>query len=327
MDKRRMSPRFLTALLLAVLLPACAGRSRPSLTAEELGGAIPFPADPVAPSIITNPSEINEYVVSRFWDAFLEKPRGCDSTLVNGVPPVEVEEALGRYISLLENVIDGDKARAFMGGFFVKVSDFQSANPTSKVFGFFEDKTRGYLNDPNSPLRDEDLYFPYVKGLSESGFVEEGMRKVYSREAGMCSLNRKGTPAADIVFTLLDGRRATLHGIEAGHTLLLFSNPGCEACDELTGRLASDKTVGRLVGSGELAVVNLYIDLEVEKWKALAAKYPKTWLNGHDQDYTIRKDLTYNVRAIPSLYLLGKDKTVILKDAPIEKVLLYLENI
>lgn len=143
----------------------------------------------------------------------------------------------------------------------------------------------------------------------------------------MCSLNRKGTRAADIVFTLLDGRKMTLHGIEAGHILLMFSNPGCDACDKLASLLASSETVSKLIKSGELAVVNLYIDLEVEKWKAMAAKYPKEWLNGHDQDYTIRKSLTYDVRAIPCLYLLDGDKTVILKDAPVEKVLLCLENI
>ena len=45
------------------------------------------------------------------------------------------------------------------------------------------------------------------------------------------------------------------------------------------------------------------------------------------QDYTIRKDLTYNVRAIPSLYVLDKDKKVVMKDAPVEKVIPYLENI
>lgn len=318
---------ILPALVLAAMFFSCSGRSRSSFPAGEDVGPVAFPADPVAPSVITEPSGINEYVVSHFWDAFLDEPRGCDSTLVNGVPSLEVEAALGRYISLLENVIKTGKAIEEVEAFFKKVSDFQTANPSSDVFSFFEEKVRESLYDPNSPSRDEDLYLPYVKGLSVSEFVPEEMREVYSREAEMCSLNRKGTRAVDIVFTLLDGRRKTLHGIKAGHTLLMFSNPGCDACDKLTSRLASSKTVSRLTGSGELAVVNLYIDLEVEKWKGLAGKYPADWLNGRDQDFIIRKSLTYDVRAIPSLYLLGADKTVILKDAPVEKVLLYLENL
>ena len=318
---------ILTAFLVAVVLPACAGRSRAAVQAGEPDGPVGFPSDPVAPSIITTPSGINEYVVSRFWDAFLEKTGKCDSTLVNGVPSGEVEAALARYISLLENVIAPGKAPGFVEAFFNKVNDFQIANPSSNVFSFFAEKVRYHLYDPNSHSRDEDLYLPYVEGLAASNLVDNAMREAYSAEVMLCSLNRKGTVAEDIVFTLLDGRRATLHGIKAGHTLLMFSNPGCDACDELTDRLASSEMVSRLVKSGDLAVVNLYIDLEVEKWAALAAKYPKTWLNGYDQDYTIRKDLTYSVRAIPSLYLLDKDKTVILKDAPVEKVLIYLENI
>lgn len=318
---------ILTAFLVAVVLPACAGRGRAEVRSGEPDGPVGFPSDPVAPSIITTPSGINEYVVSRFWDAFLEKTGKCDSTLVNGVPSGEVEAALARYISLLENVIAPGKAPGFVEAFFNKVSDFQIANPSSNVFSFFADKVRDHLYDPNSPSRDEDLYLPYVEGLAASDLVDNAMREAYSAEAMLCSLNRKGSRAEDIMFTLLDGHRATLHGIKAGHTLLMFSNPGCDACDELTDRLASSEMVSRLVKSGDLAVVNLYIDLEVEKWAALAAKYPKTWLNGYDQDYTIRKDLTYSVRAIPSLYLLDKDKTVILKDAPVEKVLIYLENI
>ena len=52
--------------------------------------------------------------------------------------------------------------------------------------------------------------------------------------------------------------------------------------------------------------------------------YPATWYNGFDPDFIIRADLLYNVRAIPSLYLLDKDKTVILKDAVTGRVLEFL---
>ena len=38
-------------------------------------------------------------------------------------------------------------------------------------------------------------------------------------------------------------------------------------------------------------------------------------------------DLLYNVRAIPSLYLLDRDKTVLLKDAPEDRVFAALHAI
>ena len=92
-------------------------------------------------------------------------------------------------------------------------------------------------------------------------------------------------------------------------------------------QLTGNEAISGKISSGKLAVVNIYIDLEIDKWKASASVYPKTWHNGYDQNYTIRKDLTYNVRAIPSLYVLDEDKRVVMKDAPVEKVIPYLENI
>ena len=54
--------------------------------------------------------------------------------------------------------------------------------------------------------------------------------------------------------------------------------------------------------------------------------YPEEWLNGFDPDFVIRTDVLYNVRAIPSLYLLDKDKTVIMKDAVTERVLDFVNR-
>ena len=55
--------------------------------------------------------------------------------------------------------------------------------------------------------------------------------------------------------------------------------------------------------------------------------YPDEWYNGFDPDFVIRTDILYNVRASPSLYLLDKDKTVLMKDAVTDRVLNYLANI
>lgn len=55
--------------------------------------------------------------------------------------------------------------------------------------------------------------------------------------------------------------------------------------------------------------------------------YPQAWYNGFDPDLVIRTDLVYNVRAIPSLYLLDSDKTVLLKDAVPEKLFNLLAQI
>ena len=73
-----------------------------------------------------------------------------------------------------------------------------------------------------------------------------------------------------------------------------------------------------------LAVVNVYIDEDIQAWRSYMPVYPEEWYNGFDPDFVLRNDEIYNVRAIPSLYLLDEEKRVILKDAPENKLFNYL---
>ena len=81
-----------------------------------------------------------------------------------------------------------------------------------------------------------------------------------------------------------------------------------------------------MISAGKLAVLNIYIDEDLEAWRSYMPIYPEEWFNGFDPDFVIRTDVLYNVRAIPSLYLLDKDKTVIMKDAVTERVLDFVNR-
>ena len=316
---------ILSLAIASLVLSSCRGKggsgSSVSVPVRE------FPAPPQVPSVLSDPVAANGYVAEHFWDAFLSKPYPCDSAVVNGVKADDVESALGKFVTILEQFCSTEQSVKAMTGFFGKVSAFQEANPSSNVFAFFEKMVPKYLFDPNSPVRDETLYLPYVKGLSTSGLVSEEMKPAYGRDAFTCSVNMVGSKASDVVFTDIAGKRHNLYGIKADNTLLLFTNPGCHNCEEVIAQLSLNERVRALILSGRLAVVNIYIDLERNKWKAAAKDYPALWYNGYDQDYAVRNTLSYCVRAIPSLYVLDKDKNVIFKDAPIERVLPFLENI
>jgi ribonucleotide reductase alpha subunit len=80
------------------------------------------------------------------------------------------------------------------------------------------------------------------------------------------------------------------------------------------------------IADGRLAVVNIYIDEDIQAWRSYMPIYPEEWYNGFDPDYVIRNSDLYNVRAIPSLYLLDAEKRVIMKDAPEERLFRYLSS-
>ena len=282
---------------------------------------------PEVPSVITDRKEISEYVVSHFWDAFFDGEYVCDSSHINGVSSDEVEKAIGMFVTLLENNCPREFSEKTMSGFFSQVEHFSKDHPGSNAYSFFEKEIPKYLYDPNSPVRDEDLYRPYASGLASSELTDENMKSAYAFEAEMSLLNRVGSVASDFTFTDLAGKKHSLHGIKADYTLLMFTNPGCENCKETINSLVANSRITQLVKSGAIVVANIYIDLEREKWQELAKEYPSDWLNGYDQDYLIRQNRIYNVRGIPSLYVLDSDKKVLMKDAPVEKAIPFLMNI
>lgn len=311
-------------MLCSLVMVGCGGRGNSKATAFQPHH---FPPMPEPPAVITEPQERTEYIASNYWNEFLAKIYPCDSNVVNGVLADDVEKAFGTYVTLLEGACGIDFGRKAMAGFFDKVEKFEAADTSTNVFEFFEEMVPKYLYDPNSPVRNEDLYLPYVSRLAVSDYVDPDMKLAYDHDAQMCSLNMIGSPAADFTFTDLAGKRHTLYGVKAETTLLFFTNPGCPACKEIIESLTSDGKIAALVASGRLAVVNVYIDEELDKWRENASVYPKNWYNGYDQSYIIRSDVTYNVRAIPSLYVLDSEKKVIMKDAPVENVLPYLDNL
>ena len=276
----------------------------------------------------SDPAERAAYAASRFWDRFTDttKVYACDSVTVNGVPMNVVESQMGLFASLVGQMPleEGGKALARL---YDRAEAFERKYPDSNVFEQLSRWTKHYFYDPNSPVRNEDLYWYYVDRLGRSDLIDNGYRMGYEWEARMCRLNRVGTPAADFSFTDTRGRVRTLYGIKAEYTVLIFGNPGCKACVEIMEAMEATPAVADLISSGRLQVVDVYIDQEIDDWKAHIPDYPKTWINGYDHGYTIRTDLIYNVRGIPSIYLLDADKTVLMKDAPQEQVLGALESL
>lgn len=312
-------------MALFCLLTACGGGGKKP-AAPATPATREFPMVEI-PAMMEDPAERVRYATDRFWDAFTDTTRlyRCDSLTVNGVPMESLEYQTGIFVTLLQQEDVAPALRA-VERLYDRIDLFARRYPSSNVFDKMVSLTQKYLYDPNSPVRDEQLYLPFVQRLAASDLVEETQRQRYAWEASLTARNLPGTQAADFAFTDTQGRLRTLYGIRADQTLLVFGNPGCAACQDLMAQMEADPVVSDLVRRGSLKVVDVYIDEEVEDWMAHRAEYPSVWINGYDHLGKIRGELIYNVRAIPSLYLLDKDKKVMLKDAPTERVLAVLSS-
>lgn len=285
-----------------------------------------FPAAEI-PVMLTEPQERMDWLVTHFWDRFTnpDKEYACDSLTVNGISLENLDRQMGVYTTLLQEVSLKDGMHS-VETLYNRLDAFQRAHPGSNILPQTAALVAHYLYDPNSPNRSEDLYLPFVRALSQSDLIDPSYRMGYSWDTSMCEKNRIGTPAADFTFIDTQGRKRTLYSIKAQQILLIFGNPDCTACRELMEQMSESPEMDTLIDSGTLKVVDIYIDQEIEDWKKRAGNFPTRWINGYDPSYTIRTDLIYNVRAIPSLYLLDEEKNVVLKDVPIERFFEYAQN-
>lgn len=303
---------LLTVPAICLVMAACGGNTAP----KAVLAAGTFPEVHI-PGVITDPQERVSYMAAHYWDGL---------TVGMELDPEQLESVFGTYASIL-GAVPPAEARASVEDLLGRIIACEAADTTSDFFENVSSLAGKYFYDPNSPLRDEELYLPFAETLASSQYVPEEKRGTYAYDAGICRLNRPGTVASDFWFIDTRGRRRHLLEPSSGYTLLIFSNPGCHACGETVSAIVEAPDYQRLRAAGELSVVNVYPDEDLEAWKAHVGEFPKDWTNGFDEGCSIRANLNYSLRAIPSLYLLDKDKKVILKDATIEKLIQELQKI
>ncbi|MDD5911640.1 MAG: DUF5106 domain-containing protein [Bacteroidales bacterium] len=313
--------KSLILLIPVILVFGCKGHG-----SEEIG-AVSFPVV-MPPAMMDSPQDRADYLAMHYWDAFTDTSRTypTDTSLVGGVRKTELEQKFSDWVSCL-NIVQMPLAMKAAGNLFSKVLACEVKDSSSTIFENINELVYKYLYDPNSPLRNEDVYGVYASRLSSCSLLDSLRRESYGREARLCALNRVGTKATDFRFCDKNGRMHSLHCVKADWILLFFSNPGCQACMEIIEGLKSLDEISMMIRSSELAVLNIYIDEDIEAWRSYMPIYPKEWYNGFDPDYVIRTDELYNVRAIPSLYVLDSQKNVVMKDAVPDKVFSFFCNL
>ncbi len=310
-------------LLAALVAAACGGRTAQT-PAQPARRAFP---EMEIPAMITGAEDRMAYMALHQWERFTDTSAVylCDSVTVNGVALQQVEEQMGLFATLLQN-IPPDQAREAVERLFRETETFGLRYPESNLFPQLAQLVEKYLYNPNSPLRYEDLYGVYAARLACSPLVPQDYRARHSYDARMCALNPVGSVATDFAFTDLRGKVLSLHGIRAQYTLLIFGNPGCSACRELMEAMEDMPGVQTAIADGRLKVVDIFIDPETDQWKAQGDSFPKNWICGYDHGLAITEQRLYNVRGIPSLYLLDEEKKILFKDAVPESVLAFFEN-
>lgn len=302
--------KYLSFVLLLVLT-AC--KSGPAASQEQNGkqDTVKVFNLPDIPVVLNTVSQRADYMVKHYWDRF-------DFTDTTYVSQIDVaEQAWVDYCDLLEHVPLSDAQTAIK-------ETIARAGKNKKMLDFFAELADKYLYDPNSPMRNEELYIPVLEALTASPMLNETEKIRPQARLELAQKNRLGTKALNFTYTLDSGAKGTLYQFPAEYTLLFINNPGCHACAEMIEGLKSSPVINGFIAGKKLKVLSLYPDEELDEWKKHREDFAKEWTNGYDKELVIKNKNLYDLRAIPTLYLLDKNKTVLLKDATLQKVEQYL---
>ena len=129
--------------------------------------------------------------------------------------------------------------------------------------------------------------------------------------------NGVGSMASDFHFITREGNESSLHSITPDKDILLiFYDPDCDDCHAAIDSISN----ANLMEKYEILAIDSEEDRQ--RWEQTASSLPEGWTVGFATD-PIQEDETYYILSMPTIYLLDKNKTVLLKDTTLDKVSKY----
>lgn len=265
---------------------------------------------PEIPATLTEPEARKAWLLTHYWEQF----DFADTTLVNNRDVTE--QGFVNFIALLaDGTTPEELTRESLENW---CTGFVGKDHARRVLTLTTDE---YLYNPNSPFYNENLYGLYLETLLGMLPQTDAMRSSYQFKLGLVKRNNPGNRATDFTYYLPDGTRRTLAAtqVKGDRLLLMFYDPECESCHEVLLQMAADATLAEAVRTGKLSVLAIYTEGNDEAWRKALADMPEGWTVGTDHE-AIKTGALYDLKAMPSLYLLDGNKQVILKDAPYEQI-------
>ena len=241
------------------------------------------------------------YMRDHFWDKF----DFADTLYTTKADTTEMMHAFAGYVGNFVGPLNQEPIRKLM----------QRASASKKMFDYFVMLAEKVLHDPNSPYRSDELYIAVLEAQLASPHYDKYEKMAPEYDLRVVSQNRIGQKANDFDYTDRKGRTRNMYSLKSDFVIVYINNPGCSMCRDITEALKQSQIIAELQRKGRLRVLAIYPDENLDEWHKHLSDMPSEWINGYDRGCRIERENLYNVSAIPALYLLDKEKKVLVKDS------------
>lgn len=191
----------------------------------------------------------------------------------------------------------------------------------------FFDQLEKVLGTLTSPFWTEEIYLSMLNNVLNYNKLNKKRMNYYEQVYKLHNKNLPGSILPNFPLLMSDGTTTTLHDIKCDYMLLYFQNPDCPTCTEVRGKLAENEDLNRAIKSGKLKVLTVYFEKDEQLWRRyLANKANPDYLHAWDNTGAIDAGTLFDLRIIPYMFLLDKDKRVIKKDIYYNEISDYLQR-
>lgn len=266
---------------------------------------------PEIPGMIASEEEARNYLVAHFWDEFDFQ----DVRLLRS-KPVRMQ-GLSRFVALSASM-PAEQKEAVDKGFGVLCKGITENRTLTDSLKYYVEE---YLYNPNSPYYNEELYGVYLKCMMENLPANDPLMETYRFKRQLIGRNCPGSKAENFDYYLPDGARRSLYStkVKGDYLILVFYDPECHSCHDIMMGMFADRSLAEAVADGKVTVLAMYVEGDTEVWKKYLNGMPGNWVIGEDK-MAVKDRAIYDLKAMPTIYLLDKNKKVLLKDAPYARI-------
>lgn len=163
---------------------------------------------------------------------------------------------------------------------------------------------------PGSEFYSDDVYAIFGRALATQKKVDSAVKQTYVTNIAKAANSKVGAVMGDMGLKHGDGS-ATLNDISAEYFVVIYNTPGNFDTTMFKLRLDTDIATNNLVKAGKVCIVSVYpADAEKTGDSAL-------WYTSDDADFANK----YDMRLLPTVYVLDSSRKIISKSPSIEDVL------
>lgn len=228
----------------------------------------------------------------------------CDTLQWHGEHPAD--SAFEQYLNL-QKPLSLSSRTSVLKHLLDKAQNSQAA------YQYINRLARQHFYDGLSPWRNDTLYAIVLNHQIASPLLSKEEKERSKYRLTFLQRNSVGAKAENFKFLTTKDKKGKLYSLpRKGQWLVFFFDPECSHCQVLANLIRSNMLINGLIQQHKLSVLAVNTNPDLSLWKRIAPTLPPSWLTVMDKT-GVEEHSLYDLRTVPAIYLLDRNKKVILK--------------